>query len=110
MNPEVARLLSEDEAARAGVDSARARARAQLETARTDLAAEREARSRELQQDLDRAVAQILAEGDRVVERRRAQREARAREDAAGTASLIERGTELWVQIVREGPGPRGTR
>ena len=107
MDSDLTRLLSEDEAARAGVESAQARARSQLDTARTDLARTRDARARELQQDTERSVAQILAEGDREVACRHAQREARTREDAARSASLVPRGAELWVRIVREGAGLR---
>lgn len=106
MHSDLERILSEDEAARAGVDAARSRAGAQLETVRADLARQREARLRELQQELDRSVAQILAEADREVERRRAQREAGAQDQAAHAATLIDRAADLWVQIVREGPSP----
>ena len=106
MDPDLARLLSEDEAARAGVESARIRARAQLEAARAELAQARDARSRERQRDRDRAVAEVLADGDRESARRRTQREARARDDAARSAPLLTRGAELWVQIVREGVDP----
>jgi hypothetical protein len=110
MHSDLERLLSEDEAARASVEAARSRARVALETVRADLACQREARLRELQQELDRSVAQILAEGDGEVERRRAQREAHAREDTARTETLIERGADLWVQIVRKGASLREAR
>ena len=103
MDPDLERLLSEDEAARAGVESARTRARAQLEAVRAELGEARDARSRERQRDLDRAVAGILADGDREVALRRTQREARAQDDAARSAPLVTRGAELWLQIVREG-------
>lgn len=109
MHPDLERLLSEDETARAAVDAARSRADAQLEAVRADLARQREARFGELQQDLDRSVAQILAEGDREVEHRRALRETRAREDAARTATLVGRGADLWVHIIRAGPTARGS-
>lgn len=108
MHSDLERLLSEDESARAGVESARSRARAQLEVVRADLARGRETRLRELQQELEESVAQILARGDTEVERRRAQREAHAREDAARTETLVERGADLWLQVIREGPLPRG--
>lgn len=109
MHSDLERLLSEDEAARAGVEAARSRARARLETVRAGLARQREARLRELHEELDRSVAQILAEGEREVERRRAQREAHAQEDDARAATLIERGADVWVQIIRHGASLRRT-
>lgn len=109
MHADLARLLLEDETARAGVEAAVSRTRAQLETVRADLVGRREARLRELQQALDRSVAQILAESDREVERRQVQREARAREEAERSATLVDRGADIWALIVREGP-ERGTR
>jgi len=104
MHADLERLLAEDETARAAVDAARARARTQLETVRTDLARQRESRLRDVRQELDRTVAQILAEGDRESERRRARREAHDRAEAERTAPLIARGADLWLQMVREGP------
>jgi hypothetical protein len=109
MHPDLERLLSEDETARAGVEAAQSRARMQLEGVRADLATQRETRLRELQQDVDRTVQQILTGGDREVARRRAQRDAHARKEAERTATLVGRGADLWIRIVREGL-PRGTR
>ena len=109
MHSDLERVVSEDEAARAGVEAAAGRAREQLEAVRADLSRRREERFGELQQEVDRAFAQILAESDREVERRRAQRETHSREDAARSAALIERAADLWVHIIREGVTPRGS-
>jgi hypothetical protein len=109
MHPDLERLLSEDETARAGIASAQSRAGIQLEAVRADLARKRETRLRELQQDLNRTVQQILTDGDREVARRRAQRDAHARKEAERTATLVGRGADLWIRIVREGL-PRGAR
>ena len=101
MHPDLERLVSEDEVARAGVEAARTRARTALEAVRADLARQRETRLHALQQDIDRSNAQILAEGDRDVARRRATRDAHVRQEAARTATLIDRGADLWVRIIR---------
>ena len=102
MHPVLERLLSEDESARAGVDAARSTACAQLDVVRADLAHQREARLQELRRDLDQTVAQILADAESETDRRRTLREAHAREVAARTAALVERGAELWMQVIRE--------
>lgn len=107
VHPDLERLLSEDETARAGVDRARSAAHANLDLARASLAREREERLRQLQQALDRTIAQMLTEADREVERRCAQRNAHTRANAARGAALVDRAADLWGQIVREGPPPK---
>ena len=102
MHPDLERLLSEDEAARAGVEAARSRARVELEAVRAELARQRETRLHDLQQDVEQSVARILADGDDEVARRRAQRESRARDESARTATLVDRGVELWMRIIRD--------
>jgi hypothetical protein len=109
MHSDLERLLSEDEAARAGVEAAASKKRVQLETVRADLARRRDERLRELRQELDRTVSQILAEAERELERRRAQRETRTRENAARTSTLVDRAADLWMHIVREGTALRGS-
>ena len=86
MHPDLDRLLSEDETARAGVDRARSAAHANLDVARANLVREREERLRQLQQELDRMIAQMLAEADREVERRGAQRNVHSVANAARAA------------------------
>ena len=107
VHPDLERLLSEDETARAGVDRARSAAHANLDVARANLAREREERLRQLQQELDRMIAQMLAEADREVERRGAQRNVHSVANAARGAALVDRAADLWGQIVREGPPPK---
>ncbi|MBI3403046.1 MAG: hypothetical protein HY048_16660 [Acidobacteria bacterium] len=109
MHPDLERLISEDETARAGVDAASSAARARLEAVRADVACQREARLRQLDQALERSVTQILDEADREAGRRRARREAHSREAAARGAALVDRAADLWVRIVREGPAPKGS-
>lgn len=108
MHPDLERLISEDETARAGVNGAASAAHARLEAVRAGVAREREARRRQLEQALDDSVTQILAEADREVARRRARREVHSREAAARSAALIARAADLWLQIVREGASPKG--
>ncbi len=107
MHPDLERLLSEDETARAGVERAQSAAHANLDMARANLAREREERLRQLQQELDETIAQMLAEADREVERRCALRSAHTRANAARGAALVDRAADLWGQIVREGPPPK---
>jgi hypothetical protein len=52
-------------------------------------------------------IAQMLAEADREVERRGAQRNVHSAANAARGAALVDRAADLWGQIVREGPPPK---
>ena len=106
MHPDLERILSEDDAARAGVDAARSHAAARLEQVRAGIGAERAARLQALGREVDDAVAQIAAEGDREVERRRVLREQRSTEVAERTAPLSAKAADVWVGIVRPGAGP----
>jgi hypothetical protein len=104
MSSDFERLLSEDEAARAGVEAARLRAAARLERARAEIAGQREARVRALQRDVDRQVEQIGDEAQREIERRRSQGDASRRERAARTAPIAARAVDLWLRVVRGSP------
>lgn len=103
MHPDLERLLSEDEAARAGVEDARTRARARLDAVREELASQRHARLGELQRDLDRTLAQIRDDADRELKRRQAQRDQRGRDDAERTDTFVDAAADAWVDIVRSG-------
>jgi hypothetical protein len=109
MHPDLERLLSEDEAARGGVEDARARARARLDAVREELASRRHARLGELQRDLDRTLAQIQDDTDHEVERRQAQRHQRGRDDAERTDAFVDAAADAWVDIVRSGRISRGS-
>ena len=108
MHPDLERLLSEDEMARAGVDAAAAAAATRLDVVRADVARQHEERLRQLQRDLDATIAEIVARADRDVSARRAKREALTREHAAGAAGFVDRAVEAFVQIVRDGPSLKG--
>ena len=101
MHPDLERLLSEDEAARASVERAQRKAAADLERIGHELAERRENRLRVLREQVDQAVAAVLAEGDREVERRQAQRAQSARETAERARQLVAAACDLWVSIVR---------
>jgi hypothetical protein len=104
VNIELERIVSEDEAAHAGVERAGHAARARVEGERQRLEAEREAQRQLLAKRIDDAVARILADAERDVAARRAHRERWLNEYAARVEAVLETGAETFVGIIRDRP------
>lgn len=104
MDPDLERVLSEDESARASVERAASAARARLERERATIAREREDRRRILERELDAAVATRLADADREAAGRAVQRADRIRACSARADTLLDKAIETYVSILRDGP------
>lgn len=104
MDPALERIVSEDEAARAAVEVASATTRARLQATQADLAHARAERLCHLTQQVDEAVAQIVADTDREIARRVSQRDAYARARAAQGNAIVESAVDTYLRIVRDGP------
>jgi hypothetical protein len=104
VNIELERIVSEDEAARAGVERAGHAARERVDEERQRLGADREAQRRLLAKKIDDAVARILADAEQEVAARRAHRERWLTEYAARAEVLLETGAVAFVGIIRDRP------
>lgn len=104
MNIELERIVSEDEAAHAGVERAGLAARARVDAERQRLAADRAAKHQVLAKKIDDAVARILADAEQDVAARRAHRERWLQEYAARAEALLETGVASFVAIIRDRP------
>jgi hypothetical protein len=104
MNTELERIVSEDDAAHAGVDRIRQTARQRVDQERQRLEAEREAKHHLLSKAIDDAIAKILADAERDVAARRAHRERWLKEYASRAEGLLETGAAMFVGIIRDRP------
>ena len=104
MNIELERIVSEDEAAHAGVERAGRAARARVDEERQRLEADREAQRQQLAKKIDDAVARILADAEVDVAVRRTRRERWLKDYVARAEALLETGAGTFVGIIRDRP------
>lgn len=105
MDPDLERIVSEDETAQAAVERARSAAQTQLDAERAELARRREARLQQLTGELDETVRKILVDADREVVIRGARRETDLRERTTRAEAVVESAVDAYLRIVRDGPG-----
>lgn len=104
MNIELDLIVSEDEAARAGVEHAARVARERVDAERLRLEAERDARRQLLSRKVDDAIAKILADAERDVVARRAHRDRWLKDYESRGDALLETGAATFVRIIRDRP------
>lgn len=107
MKPDLETLICADEEARARVDAAREDARRRLEAARSERDRHLEERRAHAEAMLVGEVGAIRAEGEKLVQERRRRREELLRMQRAEADGRLERATQAYEQILRDGP-PRG--
>jgi hypothetical protein len=104
VDPDVRRILAEDETAHAMVERAAQAARERIERERKRIEEEREGRLRSLSAKVDEAVARILADAERDVAVRRARRERWLEERAKRADGLLESAAGTFIEIIRDRP------
>ena len=104
MNIELERIVSEDEAAHAGVERAGHAARARVDEERHRLEADRQAQRHQLAKRIDVAVARILADAEVDVAVRRTRRERWLKDYVARAEASLETGAGTFVGIIRDRP------
>jgi hypothetical protein len=104
VNIELERLVSEDEAAHAGVGRTERAARERVDVERQRLESEREAQRQLLSKKIDDAIARILSDAEQDVAARRARRERWLEEYAARAEAVLETGADTFVGIIRDRP------
>jgi hypothetical protein len=108
VNADLEMLVSADEQARAGVESARRSAEAGFSRAREEADRRKQDRARACEAALDREVQSIAEETARRVEERRQRRRRYVAGLSQTAAKLLPAAVEAWVRIVQDGPARRG--
>ena len=98
------RLVSEDEAAWAGLERVAAAAAAQVDAERMRLADAQAARLQAIAARVDEAVARILADAERDVAERRARRERWLTDHAARAERLLDVAADTVAGFLRDRP------
>lgn len=104
MQPDLERIVSEDEVQRAAVDAAASRARARLESERARIEAGREARLAARRREIDAEVEGIAAAAEREATSRRERRQRFSRDRRAAAAGVMTEAAEVYLRFVRDGP------
>lgn len=106
MDPDLDRLVSEDEAARVDVDRSASAAHARVEAEERALKAQRRERLVAREREVAAAVAAVAGDADRECLVRAARRDAAVRDQAVRADAIFADAVETYVRIVRGGAKP----